>query len=39
LNVRESIDVGASFPSDAKDSQVIADIPNAVAFGSFGVAQ
>jgi hypothetical protein len=26
----------ASFPSDAKDSQVFADIPNAVAFDIFG---
>jgi hypothetical protein len=26
----------ASFPSDAKDSQVFADIPNAVAFDFFG---
>jgi len=28
--------VGASFPSDAKDSQVFADIPNAVAIDYSG---
>lgn len=29
--------MGPPLPSDAKDSQVFADIPNAVAFGFFGV--